>query len=449
MFKFLKDKLKKTISRFSQKVKEELEEKPEEPTEEKPEEIEKPEEPVGTPEPKLIEKPEEKEPEEESPEVPDEKSEETEGPEAPEVKGPAVGSEEPVVEEPEPEPQVPEKEPEPIIEKTGETPEPVEDKPLERLEPEEGAEEPEPVKPKRFLGIFKKKEKPKVIKRISDTFVTKKLSSDKFDQLFWDLEVMLMENNVAMEVVEKIKDDLKDRLVDKPLRRGQLTEVISGSLAESLNGLFSVEPIDLVEKVKEKKPYVICFIGVNGSGKTTTIAKLTHYFKGKGLGCVLAAADTFRAASLEQLQIHADKLGVKLIKHDYGSDPAAVAFDAVEHAKAKDKDVVLIDTAGRQHSNTNLMDELKKVIKVAKPDLKIFVGDSLTGNDCVEQARNFNEAVGIDGIVLSKVDVDEKGGAAISVSYVTRKPIMFIGTGQEYPDLEPFESRRILESLGI
>ena len=164
---------------------------------------------------------------------------------------------------------------------------------------------------------------------------------------------------------------------------------------------------------------------------------------------VIAAADTFRAAAIDQLQLHADKLNIKMIKHDYGSDAAAVAFDAVKHAEAKKIDVVLIDTAGRIHSNINLMDEMKKIIRVAKPDLKIFIGESITGNDCTEQAKKFNEAIGIDGIILSKADIDEKGGAAISISYITGKPILYIGTGQEYKDIKEFNPEMIMENLGL
>jgi fused signal recognition particle receptor len=164
---------------------------------------------------------------------------------------------------------------------------------------------------------------------------------------------------------------------------------------------------------------------------------------------VLAAADTFRAAAIHQLEEHGDKLNVKVIKHDYGSDPAAVAFDAIKYAESKNLDVVLIDTAGRMHSNTNLVDEMKKIIRVANPDLKIFVGESITGNDCTEQAKKFNEAIEVDGVILSKADIDEKGGAALSVSYVTGKPILYIGTGQEYKDLELFNSENIIKNLGL
>ncbi|MFH1408288.1 MAG: signal recognition particle-docking protein FtsY [Nanoarchaeota archaeon] len=428
MFRFLRDKLKKGLNVFSKKVEEELE-----PVEEPAVLVPIPEQKPG---PEIVKERPVKEHHKEEPEAREPAKKEP----TPVVTSSKEerGKEEPA--EPRPAPEVEEK---------------IED-PEQAGQPKEEIKEQKPKK--RFLGIFGRKERDKseeeeskhsVISAISKPFTTAKISAEKFDSLFWDLEVMLLENNVAVEAVEHIKEKLKEDLVDKPLRRGHLSEAITSSLKESIQSLFDVEQIDLIQKIKEKKPYVICLIGVNGAGKTTTIAKIVHYLKSYHLSSVIAASDTFRAASLEQLQQHADNLGVKLIKHDYGSDPAAVAFDAIEHAKAKNKDVVLIDTAGRQHSNTNLMAELKKVIKVSKPDLKIFVGDSLTGNDCVEQAREFHDAVGVDGIVLSKVDVDEKGGAAISVSYITKKPILFIGTGQDYGDLDAFDPRKVLETLGF
>ena len=205
----------------------------------------------------------------------------------------------------------------------------------------------------------------------------------------------------------------------------------------------------MAEKRKANKPLVIVFVGINGSGKTTTIAKMAKYFMNNDFKIVMVASDTFRAAAIQQLEEHANNLGVKMIKHDYGSDPAAVAFDGIQYAESHGIDVVLVDTAGRLHSNVNLMDELKKIIRVSKPDLKIFIGESITGNDCVEQAQKFNEAVGIDGIVLSKADVDEKGGAALSVAYVTGKPILFLGTGQEYGDLQKFDKSVVLSNLGL
>jgi len=260
-----------------------------------------------------------------------------------------------------------------------------------------------------------------------------------------------MENNVAMEVIEKIKDDLSKDLVEKPIKRTNVEGTIKESLKNSIESLFNVEQVKLLRAVKNKleKPFIIVFFGINGSGKTTSIAKVASMFKEKNISCVLAAADTFRAASIEQLQYHGDKLGLKIIKHGYGSDPAAVAFDAIKHAKAKNVDVVLIDTAGRLQSQKNLMGEMEKIIRVAKPDLKIFVGEAITGNDCVEQAKTFNDSVGIDGLILTKADVDEKGGAAISVSYITKKPIMYLGVGQEYSDLKEFDPKLVVEGLGL
>ena len=285
--------------------------------------------------------------------------------------------------------------------------------------------------------------------KLKERIVTKRIGEKQFDDLFWDLEVVLLENNVAVEVIEKIKNDLKKSIVDKPVPRGKVSDTILSSLKKSVSGLFDVPKVDIFERMEKKKPLVICFLGVNGSGKTTTIAKVAHLLQSYNFSCVIAAADTFRAAAIDQLEQHAKVLGVKLIKHDYGADPAAVAFDAIKYATAKSVDVVLIDTAGRLHSNANLMDEMRKIVRVASPDLKIFVGESITGNDCVEQAKQFNELVGIDGIVLAKADVDEKGGAAISVSYVTKKPILYLGVGQRYEDLEEFDSVKLLDGLGL
>ena len=253
-----------------------------------------------------------------------------------------------------------------------------------------------------------------------------------------------------MEVIEKIKEDLKKELVDKPLPRN-VSAKIYATLNETLREILSCEKIDVLQRIdaKKNKPYVIAFFGINGTGKTTSIAKLTYYLQQQGRSVVLAACDTFRAAAIQQLGEHAAKLGVKMIQHDYGSDAAAVAFDAVKYAEKNKIDVVLIDTAGRLHSNTNLMAELEKIIRVVKPDLKIFVGESITGNDCIEQARTFNSLVEMDGAILTKVDVDEKGGAPVSIAYTIKKPILFLGVGQEYKDLEKFDAEVILERLGL
>ncbi|MDO8510714.1 MAG: signal recognition particle-docking protein FtsY [Nanoarchaeota archaeon] len=285
--------------------------------------------------------------------------------------------------------------------------------------------------------------------KIKTSLTTKKISAEKFEELFWELELALLENNVSVEVIEKIKEDLKKELVDKPLPR-DVPAKIEETLKKTLTEILTFEKIDLLKAAKQKeKPLVIAFFGINGTGKTTSIAKLAHYFQKHKLSVVLAACDTFRAAAIQQLEEHADKLGVKIIKQDYGSDAAAVAFDAIKYAEKNKIDVVLLDTAGRLHSNTNLMQELEKIIRVAKPDLKIFVGESITGNDCIEQARKFNDLVEMDGAILTKADVDEKGGAPLSISYTIKKPILFLGMGQKYDDLEEFDAQVILKRLGF
>ncbi len=294
-----------------------------------------------------------------------------------------------------------------------------------------------------------KEEKKGFFAKVAEVVTTKKISDSQFDQLFWDLEVELLENNVAFEVIEKIKTDLKAKLVDTPLKRGEVEKTILQSLKESIEELLDFESFDLIEAVKKKKekPYTIVFVGVNGSGKTTTIAKVAHFLKKNNVSCVMAAGDTFRAASIHQLEEQGKRAGVKVIKHDYNADPSAVCFDAVKHAQQKNIDVVLIDTAGRQHSNTNLMDEMKKIIRVSKPDLKVYIGEMIAGNDCIDQIKDFDAAVHIDGVILSKAEIDEKGGTAISVSYVTKKPIYFLGVGQELDDLKSFDKEELVKKI--
>jgi len=306
---------------------------------------------------------------------------------------------------------------------------------------EKGAREPKPSAPeeeKKGFGIFRK------IKEL----VQYKISEDDFDDFFEQLEMALIENNVAMQVIDDIKKSLKTDLVNKTFKKKEAEEKIKSALRSSISVLL-LEPFDIVDKVKEKKPYIIVFFGINGSGKTTTIAKIVKLLQDNNLSSVLAASDTFRAASIEQLEKHGNALGVKVIKHRYGADPAAVAFDAISYAKSRGIDAVLVDTAGRMHTQANLMREMEKICRVAKPDLKIFIGEAIVGNDAVEQAKSFNDAVGIDAIILSKADVDEKGGAAISVSKVTGKPILFLGMGQKYGDLEKFNKEKVLKSLGL
>src|SRR3989344_3907723 len=337
-------------------------------------------------------------------------------------------------------------------------PEPVKEKikPVKEIK-EEKSEPIKEIKKPEIEEIIEKKEvkelmpkKKSFFESITEKVITKKINEEQFDELFWELELVLMENNVASEVIEKIKQDLKMDLVDQPIKRGDILNTIKDSLKKSIEDVLDFDKIDLVQKIKgSEKPFVMVFFGINGSGKTTTIAKVANKLSKSGKKCLLVAADTFRAAAIQQLEEHGKNLGLKVIKHDYGADPAAVAFDGVKSAKARGYDVVLIDTAGRQHSNENLIEEMKKIVKVVKPNMKIFVGESITGNDCIEQVKKFNSAVKIDAIVLSKSDVDEKGGTALSISFVSGKPILYFGVGQNYDDIKEFDKEYVMKNLGF
>lgn len=278
-----------------------------------------------------------------------------------------------------------------------------------------------------------------------------KITEKIFEEYSEDLEMILLENNVALEVSEKIIESLKEEIVGQEFSKKEVEEKIYETMKESIKEIL-VDPYDVVEKIKnksseDKKPYVILFCGVNGTGKTTSIAKISKLLEKEGLSSVLAAGDTFRAASIEQLKKHGQNLGKEVIAGSYGSDPASVGFDAIKYAEKNNIDAVLIDTAGRMYTNKNLMSEIEKVSRVCEPDLKLFVGESTTGNDALEQVKAFNESIGIDGIVLAKADIDEKGGTALSVGYVTGKPILYLGTGQEYKDIEPFDKEKFVEKL--
>jgi len=274
------------------------------------------------------------------------------------------------------------------------------------------------------------------------------ISESEFSEMFENLELILLENNVALEVVDCLRENLSKELVDKEVDKDKIEEEIKKALKNSIESLFA-PGFDIIQKIKEKQPFVIAFFGINGSGKTTNIAKLAYKLKNNRVSCVLAAADTFRAASIEQLKIHGEKLGVPVISQAYGSDPASVAYDAIEYAKAHKIQCVLIDTAGRMHTKENLIKEMGKIVRVSKPDLKIFVGEAITGNDATEQAKTFNEAINIDGIILSKQDIDEKGGTSLSVSYITKKPILYLGVGQNLADLKEFNKEELIKALGL
>ena len=284
----------------------------------------------------------------------------------------------------------------------------------------------------------------------ADGFFGQRLTEENLDEMLDTLEIGLLESDVALPVVERLRRDVRKEFVGRKLRRGVDAEtVVRETLEASVRQILAQPPLDLAGAIRSapKKPYVILFVGVNGTGKTTTVAKMAVWLRDAGFSVVLAAGDTYRAGAIEQLLVHGERLGVRVIRQQEGSDPAAVGYDAIEHARAKGVDVVLIDTAGRQHTNENLIEEAKKIRRVTSPSLTLFVGDALAGNDVVTQARLFEQAIGIDGLVLTKLDADVKGGAALSATYVTKKPILFVGVGQGYSDLRPFEPEWMVRRL--
>ena len=270
---------------------------------------------------------------------------------------------------------------------------------------------------------------------------TVKLTEKDLEGILSDLQMDLIQNDVAMETSDAILEELKGRLLEKEIDKDDVAGYVKDSLKKTLIDVLTPEKeVDLIAAIRQgQKPYKIVFFGVNGTGKTTTIAKMARFLMDNGFSVVLAAGDTFRAGAIEQIEKHASAIGVKLVKHQKTGDAAAVIYDAVEHAKARNIDVVLADTAGRMQTNVNLMDEMKKIVRVNKPDMKIFIGDSLTGNDAIEQAEKFNKEIGIDAVILTKMDADAKGGSALSISHVTKRPVIYVGVGQKYTDLKKFD----------
>ncbi len=279
------------------------------------------------------------------------------------------------------------------------------------------------------------------------------LKAEKLRPVLSEFKLDLIENDVAFPVAERICNEMEKRLDGIQVKRLEdRRKIVKEYLREVLlETMLTNNKIDLLQVIEQKRkrgePFVIVFVGINGTGKTTTIAKIARFLAKKGYSVVLACSDTYRAGSIEQLEEHAKRLGIRMIKHEYGADPAAVAYDTVSHAKAHGVNVVLIDTAGRIQTNRNLMNELAKVKRIVNPDVTVLTVDSLTGNDAVMQAEEFHKSVNIDAAILTKVDADVKGGSALSVTYVTKKPVLFIGTGQKYEDLEEFNPEKFVQLI--
>ncbi len=288
-----------------------------------------------------------------------------------------------------------------------------------------------------------------VIDKLSRT----ELSDNSLNPLLWEFKISLLENDVALSVAEEMCDEIKELLLGEAVgrfenKKERVNEALRDSLYKVLQAPVNVDLLEAVAiKRRERTPLIIVFVGVNGTGKTTTIAKVANLLIKNGYSVVLAGSDTYRAGSIEQLEGHAKRLGIRMIKHAYRSDAAAVAFDAINYARSHGINVVLVDTAGRMQTNKNLIDEMKKIVKVAKPHLTVLVVDALAGNDSVDQALIFDEAVGINGVILTKLDADVKGGAAISIAFAIKKPILYLGIGQFYDDLTSFDPRTLVESM--
>lgn len=284
------------------------------------------------------------------------------------------------------------------------------------------------------------------------SFSEKELKEKDIEDILFELEISLLESDVASEVIDSIKSDLKEKLIGSKVDKNEIENFVKNSLIQSISSLFEAAgTIDIIQNILAKKdspdPYIILFVGINGTGKTTSLAKLAYLLQKSKISVVVAAADTFRAGAIEQLKEHTNRLNLKLVAQNYGSDPAAVCRDAVLYAKSHKIDCVLIDTAGRMQTSKNLMDQISKINNVVKPDFKIFVGDSLAGNDTVNQAREFYEHTKFDASILTKGDADARGGAALSIVKITSTPILYVGVGQEYEDLKEFSRDTFLETV--
>lgn len=282
----------------------------------------------------------------------------------------------------------------------------------------------------------------------------KELTEEVLDDTLLDLQMALLESDVAQEVVEDLSARLKKELLGLRLEKeDEAAKIVQSKLQTAVAGIFARSgKIDLIERIASKKaakagPFIIVFLGINGTGKTTTVAKIANLLRKAGFTVVVAAGDTHRAGAIEQLEQHTNRLSLKIVKQRYGADPSSVGRDACDHAKKNFIDVVLVDTAGRMQTSKNLMDEMGKIVRVVKPDVKLFIGDALAGNDTINQAREFFQYTNFDGAILTKIDADAKGGSAISIAHITSKPVVYIGVGQGYDDIIPFDTDKFIGSL--
>ena len=294
----------------------------------------------------------------------------------------------------------------------------------------------------------------KAFSNIISDISKKEISEKDLENTLFDLEIALLESDVAQEVIDDISSSLKNKLLGLSVEKDKTPEeLIQFHVQKSIYEILTKSgTLDLVKEINSKKenkgdPFVVVFLGINGTGKTTTVAKVANLLHKNGLSVVLAASDTHRAGAIEQLGEHARRLSLKMIHQRYGADPSAVARDAVEYGKKHRIDAILIDTAGRMQTAKNLMDEISKIVQVVKPDLKIFIGDSLAGNDAIYQAKEFFAYTKFDASILTKTDADAKGGSIISITYLTSKPIIYLGVGQNYDDIIPFDLNTFIESL--
>ena len=303
----------------------------------------------------------------------------------------------------------------------------------------------------RILQKSEEVEERKIVGKIIKKIRKKKLSEKEVEKILSEFEINLIEADASLEVAKKIRKDLTDNLVGKEIERGKVKEEIINTIEKSLRGILNIPSINVDEIIlkakKEGRASTFIFFGINGVGKSLSIAKFANFLQEKGYKCMLAAGDTFRAAGDIQLEKYANALNLPVIKHKRGADPAAVIFDARKAAEARNYDVVLADTSGRMHTKKDLLDELKKIVRVNKPDLKILVLDSLSGNDVMNQFEFFDKAVGIDAVIFTKIDINEKGGNILSICYKYKKPILFLGIGQKFEDLEEFNGEKFIKNL--